>query len=127
MGKLDFLMQYRIERIVKRTVTWTRVAILLLVLGALIGYRAYGAEPTIQDMSPPRAFFAVMQCDELVSGWVVMQDGHVYRTDAEHHPDTAAEYMAFLAWAQKALDLDVYTLPCSDKTAGGKVRTKSPT
>jgi hypothetical protein len=56
-----------------------------------------------------------------------MQDGNAFRTDATHHPDAPEEYGAFLEWAQRAVTLDAYTIPCTDKQVGGKVRSKLPT
>ena len=120
----DLLKQELLER--TQWLRWLGATVaLVLVFG--FAYWARGAEPTIEDTRPPpRAFFAVMQCDELVSGWVITQDGKAFRTDAMHHPETTAEYAAFLNWAQKAVTLDVYTIPCANTVAGGKVRSKQP-
>ena len=73
--------------------------------------KAMGAEPSPRDMGPPQASFGVMQCGEVVAIWVITKDGKLFRTDAEHHPDTPAEYNAFLSWLATAQE-DLYTLPC---------------
>jgi hypothetical protein len=118
----------QLEAIAERALTWIRVGIVIGILALCVIYAARGAEPAVEAMRPaPRAFFAVMQCDELVAGWLVTQDGKVFRTDAMNHPDTPTEYGAFLAWAQTAQSLDIYTIPCSDKAAGGKPRAKQTT
>jgi hypothetical protein len=64
--------------------------------------------------APPLSSFVVMQCDEVVVAWVVLQNNSVYRTDAEHHPDDPAEYKAFLEWLRTG-QIDVYEIPCNPK------------
>ena len=109
---------YTLEQYLLEHTRGFRLVTLVATLLLLLTWQAHGAEPTLQDTRPaPRAFFAVMQCDELVSGWIITQDGKAYRTDAMNHPDTPAEYMAFLRWAQSAVSVDVYTIPCADRTA----------
>jgi Ni,Fe-hydrogenase III small subunit len=69
MNGKQFWVQTKLEQVAIRTVTWIRIALLLIVLGCLTTYAVRGAEPTIENTRPPpRAFFAVMQCDELVAG-----------------------------------------------------------
>ncbi len=77
-----------------------------------------------QEKAPPQMSVGVVQCGEVVALWVVLQDGKVYRTDAEHHPDTAQEYNAFLKWAAQGQQ-DLYTLPCPDQAKGGKPKAKA--
>ena len=67
---------------------------------------------------PPVMAHGVTQCGEVVALWILLveADGlvHAYRTDAFHHPDTAAEYDAFLAWVRTTPKerLDLFELPC---------------
>ena len=89
------------------------VAFLTGVLTMFLVARAMGAEPQQRDLNPPQASFGVMQCGEVVAIWVITKDGKLFRTDAEHHPDTAEEYNSFLQWLTTAQQ-DVYTLPCHD-------------
>ena len=100
---------------------WPRRIILAIALGFAL---ALAFKAPAQDRVPPRLSVGVMQCDEVVAIWVVTQDGNVRRTDAEHHPDSAADYQAFLQWLTKG-EQDIYVIPCKDTAAGGKTKKKA--
>lgn len=69
---------------------------------------------TPPSKAPPQMSVGVVQCGEIVAIWVLTQDGKMYRTDAEHHPDDPKVMNDFLTWLKTA-EQDVYVLPCPNK------------
>lgn len=69
---------------------------------------------TLGQALPPATAFIVMQCNEVVVAWAILQDGKAFRGDAEHHPPGDA-YASYLNWLNSAHQIDVYQLPCPDK------------
>jgi hypothetical protein len=95
------------------------------VVAALLLAVALNVFAADEQPAEVRASFGVTQCGEVVAVWVVLKDGRVTRTDAEHHPDTVEEYNAFLQWISTAPQ-DIYVMPCPDAKVGGKAKRKEP-
>lgn len=87
----------------------------------LVTLIALGIDKAFAQDKPPQASFGVMQCNEVIAIWVITSDGKLFRTDAQHHPESVAEYNAFLEWLKTAQS-DIYVLPCPGEkiTGGGK-------
>lgn len=106
----------------KRAFTYLAGAgLIVVVVLYFLGFyaRVYGQEPDMSQLSPPPLMaHGVSKCGEIVALWVLKidPDGQVraYRTDAEHHPDDAHEYNAFLLWVNRTPkgQLDMYEIPC---------------
>ena len=112
-----------IEQRLLEATHWPRRIVLAIAIGLALAL-AYKAARADEPRQPPQASFGVTQCGEVVAIWVVTKDGKLFRTDPEHHPDTPAEYNAFLQWLTTAQS-DIYVLPCKDINAGGKPKKKA--
>jgi hypothetical protein len=96
-----------------------KLPIFLLLLATSV----FADEAAPMKETPPSSVFMVAQCDQVIVMWIQLQNGDVYRADAEHHPEDENEYVSLLKWAKTARYKDVYSIPCPDR-AGGKDHKK---